>query len=234
MIHQFILAAPKPGMTAQEFQDYWVNVHAVQYASKIPQIRKYMVDTVVDIDGNLGEPKLPHQGIAEIFLANAQEQLASLQTEEFLHGARLDEPHWAAFWQTIVLDTTAHEIVPGPPLTRGQDWVKLTVLHKRRPGLGLDDYRKLTLDGYASVVKNTPGLRRYLHAHTVDGAYVFGEAAFDSVEQLWFDDVNALEEALRSAYFTEQVKSARDEIVDQRYVFSLAARENWIIGPQAR
>jgi hypothetical protein len=234
MIHQFILAAPKPGMTAQEFQDYWVNVHAVRYASKIPQIRKYMVDTVVDIEGNLGEPALPHQGIAEIFLANGEEQLASLQTEEFLQGARLDEPHWAAFWQTIVVDTTAHEIVAGPPLARGQEWVKLTVLQKRRPGLALDDYRKQTLDAYASVVKGTPGLRRYLHAHTVDGAYVFGEAAFDSVEQLWFDDVNALEQALRSPYFTEQVKAARDEIVDQKYVFSLAARENWIIGPQAR
>lgn len=156
MIHQFILAAPKPGMTAQEFQDYWVNVHAVRYASKIPQIRKYMVDTVVDVEGNLGAPALPHQGIAEIFLANGEEQLASLQTEEFLQGARLDEPNWAAFWQTIVIDTTAHEIVPGPPPARGRAWVKLTVLQKRRPGLALDDYRKQTLDSYAPVVKGTP------------------------------------------------------------------------------
>jgi len=46
--------------------------------------------------------------------------------------------------------------------------------------------------------------------------------------------VNALEEVLRSPYFTEQVKAARDEIADEKYVFSLAAKENWIIGPQAR
>ncbi|MDI3418493.1 EthD domain-containing protein [Streptomyces luteolus] len=234
MIHQFIFAAPKPGMTAQEFQDYWVNVHAVKYAAKIPQIRKYMVDTVVDIEDNLGTPALPHQGIAEIFLANGEEQLASLQTEEFLQGARLDEPNWAAFWQTIVVDTNAHEIVPGPALSRDQDWVKLTVLIKRWPGLALDDYRKQSLDAYAGVVKETPGLRRYLHAHTVDGAYVFGESGFDSVEQLWFDDVNALQEALRSSYFTEQVQAARDAIADPKYVFSVAAKENWVIGPQAR
>ncbi|GAA3794783.1 EthD domain-containing protein [Streptomyces phyllanthi] len=234
MIHQFILAAPKPGMTAQEFQDYWVNVHAVRYAAKIPQIRKYMVDTVVGIEGNLGTPALPHQGIAEIWLANGEEQLASLQTEEFLQGARLDEPNWAAFWQTIVVDTTAHEIVPGPPLAKGQDWVKLTVLMKRRPGLQLDDYRKRSLDGYASAVRGVPGLRRYLHAHTVDGAYVFGESAFDSVEQLWFDDVDALQQALRSPFLTEKVKAARDEIADPRYVFSVAVKENWIIGPDPR
>ncbi|MFC8421939.1 EthD domain-containing protein [Streptomyces sp. NPDC057236] len=234
MIHQFILAAPKPGMTAQEFQDYWVNVHAVRYAAKIPQIRKYMVDTVVDVEGNLGSPALPHQGIAEIWLANGEEQLASLQTDEFLNGARLDEPNWAAFWLTIVVDTTAHEIVPGPGEGRDRDWVKLTVLMKRRPGLDLDDYRKRSLDGYASEVRGVPGLRRYLHAHTVDGAYVFGEAAFDSVEQLWFDDTEALRQALRSPHFTERVKAARDEITDPKYVFSLAAKENWIIGPEAR
>lgn len=234
MIHQFILAAPKPGMTAQEFQDYWVNVHAVRYAAKIPQIRKYMVDTVVDVEGDLGSPALPHQGIAEIWLANGEEQLASLQTDEFLNGARPDEPNWAAFWLTIVVDTTAHEIVPGPGEGRDRDWVKLTVLMKRRPGLDLDDYRKRSLDGYASEVRGVPGLRRYLHAHTVDGAYVFGEAAFDSVEQLWFDDTEALRQALRSPHFTERVKAARDEITDPKHVFSLAAKENWIIGPEAR
>ncbi|MEU0666356.1 EthD domain-containing protein [Streptomyces lavendulocolor] len=234
MIHQFILAAPKPGMTAQEFQDYWVDVHAVKYAARIPQIRKYMVDTRVETGADLGTPALPHQGIAEIWLANGEEQLASLQTEEFLQGARLDEPNWAAFWQTIVVDTTAYEVIPGPALAKGQEWVKLTVLMKRRPGLDLAEYRNQTLGGYASVVGATPGLRRYLHAHTVDGAYVFGEAGFDSVEQLWFDDVDALKEALRSPYFTGQVAAARDEVADPKYVFSLAVKENWIIGPEAR
>jgi EthD domain len=41
MIHQLIFAHPKPGMSEKDFQDYWVNVHAVNYASKIPQIKKY-------------------------------------------------------------------------------------------------------------------------------------------------------------------------------------------------
>ncbi|MFI6470490.1 EthD domain-containing protein [Streptomyces sp. NPDC050516] len=232
MIHQFILAAPKPGMTAQEFQDYWVNVHAVNYAVKIPQIRKYLIDTRVESNTDQGLPRLPHQGIAEIWLANGEEQLASLQTDEFLLGARLDEPKWAAFWQTLVIDTTAHEVVPGDGPDIGG--VKVTVLLKRRAGLALDDYRKQTLDGYATAVSGIPGLRRYLHAHTVDGAYVFGEASFDSVEQLWFDSVAAAEEALGSAYFAEIVQGARDEIADPKYVFSLTTKENWIIGPEAR
>jgi hypothetical protein len=232
MIHQFILAAPKPGMTAAEFQSYWVHVHAVKFASKIPQIRRYLVDTRVESDSDLGSPPLPHQGIAEIWLENEQDQLASLQSQEFLEGARLDEPNWAAFWLTIVVDTTAHEIVAAPQNSdRQPDWVKVTTLLKRRPGTSLEEYRNTSLESYAPIVSGLPGLRRHLHCHTRDGAYVFGESSFDSVEQLWFDDLEAARDALRSPYHAERVKPALAELADPRYVFSLTARENWIIGP---
>jgi hypothetical protein len=42
MIHQFIFAGPKPGLSADAFQSYWVNFHAVDYAARIPQIRQYL------------------------------------------------------------------------------------------------------------------------------------------------------------------------------------------------
>jgi uncharacterized protein (TIGR02118 family) len=232
MIHQFILAVPKPGMTAAEFQDYWVHVHAPKFASKIPQIRRYLVDTRIASDSDVGSPPLPHQGIAEIWLENEQEQLASLQSEQFLQGARADEPNWAAFWLAIVLDTTAHEIVAGPPQHEPHpDWVKVTTLLKRRPGMSLDEYRRTSLQSYAPIVSGLPGLRRHLHCHTRDGAYTFGESSFDSVEQLWFDDLEALQGALRSPYHGQRVAPALADLTDPRYVFSLTAQETWIIGP---
>jgi EthD domain len=234
MIHQFIFAAPKPGMTAAEFQDYWVHVHAVKYASKIPQIKRYLIDSRVPFDRDFGVPRLPHEGIAEIWLENEEEQLASLRTEEFLQGARLDEPNWAAFWLTIVLDTTAYEIVPGPP-PREKDpgWVKLTLLSKRRGGLDLADFRRRSLDDLAPAMSKLPGLRRYLQAHTRDGFYVFGEASFDRIDQLWFSDRESLTAALDSPLFAEQVLPTQDALVDPKYVFSLLSRENWIVGPEA-
>jgi hypothetical protein len=233
MIHQFIFGAPKPGWSAAEFQDYWLNVHAVKYASRIKQIRKYMIDKRVPSATDLGVPALPHQGIAEIWLANEEEQLASLQSEEFLLGARADEPNWAAFWQAIVLDTTAHEIpvATGPAATGG---VKVTTLLKRRPGMSLADYRDQSLTRYAPALTGLPGLTRHLHCHTRDGFYVFGEAAFDSVEQLWFPDVATAEAALTSPAFTDRVRPARAAITDEKYVFSLTTTESWVIGPDPR
>ena len=54
MIHQHIFASPKPGMSEAEFQDYWLHVHAVNYASRIEQIKRYKIDTRIDWSARVG------------------------------------------------------------------------------------------------------------------------------------------------------------------------------------
>ena len=232
MIHQLIFAAPKPGMTEEEFQKYWVEVHAVKYASKIPQIKKYMIDTRVPLPGDKGTPLF--SGIAEIWLENEKEQLASLQTPEFLQGARLDEPNWAAFWQTLVLDTDEHVIVEGPAPVKAPAWVKLVVLIKRKEGMKLADFREYSLRKHSALSRKIPGLRRYAQYNTRDSWYAFGETKFDSVGMMWFDSVEALTRAMRSAEY----KAAGEDLpnfAEMKYVFQvMAAKEHWIIGPEAR
>ncbi|MGB0386358.1 MAG: EthD domain-containing protein [Ardenticatenaceae bacterium] len=229
MVHQLIFANPKPGMTVEEFQDYWVNVHAVKYASKIKQIKRYMIDTTMPF---MGEAPL-YKGIAEIWL-KAEEQIPSLQSPEFLQGARLDEPNWAAFWETIVVDSNPHVLLEGAPLTPDPTWVKLIVLNKRKSGMTLQAFRNYSLQVHAPQVLQLPGLRRYLQCHTVDGAYVLGEARFDCVWQLWFDDVQAIEHALASQQYQEVIKPDWDNFVETKYIFSMVGQEHWVIGPEAR
>src|SRR5947209_1958160 len=140
MIHQFIFAGPKPGLSAEAFNSYWVNFHAVDYAAKIRQIRQYLVATKLPISVPRDLPFFA--GAAEIWLANDAEQLASLQSPEFLQGARADEPRWAAFWRTFGLDTDPQmlrdQLGSGPP----PDLAKLYLLMKRRPDLELDAFRE--------------------------------------------------------------------------------------------
>jgi uncharacterized protein (TIGR02118 family) len=231
MIHQLIFAAPRPGMSEAEFQDYWVNVHAVQYASKIPQIRKYLIDTRIPLPGD--PAPVPWGGVAEIWLENDADQLASLQTREFLEGARQDEPRWAAFWLTLVLDTDAHEVVAGPPLTADPTGVKLITLVKRRAGTSLDQFREHSRTDHAGLAKNIPGLRRYLQGYTRDGAYQVGEAVLDAAYQMWFDDVASLQAALDSAEFQLADADLR-EFTEPRYIHRMLTREHWVIGPEPR
>lgn len=232
MIHQLIFAHAKPGMTEREFQDYWINVHAVRYASKIPQIKRYMIDSRIPF---AAEPRDPlFHGVAEIWLENEEEQLASLQSKEFLEGARLDEPKWAAFWRTVVLDTTTHVLSEGPPASRDSSMVKLFVMVKRRPGMPLEEFRRYSLEEHAPKVLRVPGLQRYHQCHVRDGAYAIGEALLDGVSLLWFRGVGELERALDSHEYAEQVLPDLVNFVDPKYVHTLAATEKWIIGPDAR
>ena|SRR5215475_4213182 len=231
MIHQLIFAAPKPGMSEEEFQRYWVEVHAVEYASKIKQIKRYMIDTRLPFGPDEGEPTW--SGVAEIWLENEAEQLASLQSEEFLQGARLDEPNWAAFWRTVVLDADAHVLREGPPLTPHPTWVKLILLVKRAEGMPLGEFRQRSLGKHADLVQEIPGLRRYLQCHTRDGYYMIGEAVLDAAYQLWFDDADALSAAMD----TPEFQRATDDLttfVEPRYVHRMVTREHWIIGPDPR
>lgn len=232
MIHQQIFACPKPGMTEEEFQRYWVEVHAVEYASKIPQIRRYMVCTRVPWGEDQGV--LPFGGVAEIWLENEQEQLDSLQSPEFLEGARLDEPRWAAFWATLALDTDAHVLLEGPPLSRDPNWVKLFVLLKRKPGMSLEEFRQYALQTHGPKVLSLSGLRRYLQCHVRDSFYTIGESRFDAVAQLWFDDTQAIRQMVASPEYRESVRPDLDQFTDPKYVMTMAAREHWIIGPEAR
>ncbi|GAA3882231.1 hypothetical protein GCM10022243_53540 [Saccharothrix violaceirubra] len=226
MIHQLIFAYPRPGLDEDEFHRYWVEEHAVRYAAKIPQIRQYCVDTRVELSAD--EPAPTWSGVAEIWLANEEEQLASLQTPEFLEGARIDEPRWAAFWRTLVLDTDAHVVFDRPDAEPG---VKLFVLVKRREGMPLTEFRQYSRDAHASLMGKVPGLRRYHQNHTRDGAYGIGEAPLDCAYQLWFDDVAAVRDAVRGNEF-QRAMADLATFTNPRYVHTLAVRENWIIGPR--
>jgi uncharacterized protein (TIGR02118 family) len=231
MIHQFIFAYPRPGMTEAEFQRYWVEVHAVRYASKIPQIRRYLVDTRIALPDDSGEPLWC--GVAEVWLKNEKEQIESLQSKEFVEGARRDEPNWAAFWRTLTLDTTPHTILHESEENRDSDMVKLLILSKRREGLPLERFHAYCLDTHAAKVLELPGLRRYLQGHVGDGAYTVGETVLDCVEQLWFDSVDAAR-AAQSSVQQDIVRADYRLFAEERYIHTMLVQEHWIIGPQPR
>ncbi|WP_026416420.1 EthD family reductase [Actinomadura oligospora] len=230
MIHQLIFAAPKPGMSEAEFQRYWLEEHAVRYASKIPQIRRYAVDTRI---AEPGEAEPLWGGVAEIWLADEEEQLASLQTPEFLEGARPDEPRWAAFWRTVVLDTDTDTVLQGDAAGADRPSVKALVLVKRREGMSTEAFRRHSRETHAPVVRRVPGLLGAEQSFTRDSWYAISEPPFDAAYHLWFEDAAALRAALRSPEYAA-VEADRKNFVNERYVHSLALTRHWVIGPEAR
>lgn len=186
------------------------------------------------IDTGPADPNPLFSGVAEIWFENEADQMASLESKEFLEGARIDEPRWAAFWATLALDTDPHVLREGPPPTPKPTWVKLYFLQKRKPGMELSAFRSYLLNDHAPAVLDLPGLRRYLQGHVRDSFYQVGESRFDAVSQLWFDDAQAAEAALQSSCYRERVRPDYMRFLDPKYIFHMAATEHWIIGPEQR
>lgn len=232
MLHQFIFAAPKPGMSVQDFQDYWVNTHAVTYAAKIPQIRRYSVDTRLPVGAD-PEPAL-FEGCAEIWLDDADALIAAMESPELQKGARADEPNWAAFWMTIALNTETHVVLAGPPDSRDSALVKVMMLVKRQGALEVADFQRRFLDEAAPKALDLPGLRRLEVNLVPEMFYDVAETPFDGVVVAWFDDTAAVEAALASPAFTDQLQPDWATVVNPKYLRRMVMREHWIIGPEPR
>ena len=232
MIHQHIWASPKPGMTEQQFQDYWLNYHAVNFAAKIPQILAYSVDTRIDWPGH--DLPVIWSGIAEIWLRNETEQLASMQTPEFLEGARKDEPNWAAFWNTLGLDTDQHRVLDLVGDDIGPETVKLVTVMRRQHGVTVEAFRERLLGSHADALKGIPGLKRLDICTTRDSGYGLGEPRFDGVIHLGFDSLAALKVGMESPYFADVVKPNEAATIDAKHQNSMVVRQHWVIRPGER
>lgn len=227
MIHQHIFASPRPGLSEVGFQHYWNEIHATQFASKIPQFQQYLINNRIDCSLATNPPLW--NGIAEIWFANEADQLASLQSDEFLLGARLDEPKWAAFWNTLVVDTDAH-VLRDYPRNQQSEAVKYVCLLRRKQGVRVEEFRRRLSKDYGPHLLPIPGLQGCVLGTTRDSGYAIGEPRFDGVVQLWFESIEALEAAGISAPWKEaEWRLAEFGNTDQ--LFSMAVTENWIIPP---
>ncbi|MDR1914495.1 MAG: EthD domain-containing protein [Clostridiales bacterium] len=220
MIHQIIFANAKPGMTISDFQDYWINVHAEKYARKIQQILKYKVNRLSYISEN---ERPTYHGMAEIWLFNEQTQLASLQSDEYIHGARENEPEWAAFWQSICLDTYSQNYLTCDTLPA----VKCVIVCKRKGGIPLKVFRS-QIESNVQNYMNLTEIRQAQLCLVKDTAYSFGETVCDAVIQLWFEERSPLLKAVEGLKF----RLAMDKlyrICKQKYLHRFIAEENIII-----
>jgi uncharacterized protein (TIGR02118 family) len=71
--------------------------------------------------------------------------------------------------------------------------IKAMVFFKRKPGMGVEQFRRYWLEEHPKVVLMLPGIRRYVQDHPTLSAYADGrEPPFDGVAEVWFDDWEAL------------------------------------------
>jgi len=82
--------------------------------------------------------------------------------------------------------------------------VKAFNFFKRKPGLGVDDFRKYWLNEHAAIIRAIPELRMYVASITLPSAYRNREPLYDGVSEAWFDD----EDAIRASADSPQRRAA--------------------------
>lgn len=79
--------------------------------------------------------------------------------------------------------------------------IKVMALMKRREGMAFDDFRKWIMEDHVAFARNLPGLHKYtsnvLRAEN-------GDAPFDGVSEMYFED----EAAMAAAFASEAGKAA--------------------------
>ena len=235
MIHQHILATPRPGMSEFEFQDYWRYQHALKFARKIPQIRKYKVDSRIDIANQPQE--LGFSGIAEIWLDNEKAQADSLKTREFLEGAKLDEPKWAASWQSVVLDTESVDVLKSEaPEDREFPEYKILLFKKRKRGMSIDEFRNLYSTKYCAQLKEYDLIKKVTGCLSKQNLYDSKnvEPSFDAITHVSFNSLFELKEFSFTKQFNQLLDPSNQILTDEWGIVTLSVRSEWILGPSLR
>lgn len=83
-----------------------------------------------------------------------------------------------------------------------------------------------TGDRHSTVVRKTPGLRRWVQNHVISEER---EGAPDGIGELWFDNTGALEAAMGSAEMGSAVEDAKS-FLDMERTYALIVEEKVVIG----
>lgn len=77
--------------------------------------------------------------------------------------------------------------------------IKSMGLAKRREGMSVEEFQAYWRDVHGPLVRNIPGIRRYIQCHTLPESYdAEHPPAWDGVAQLYFDSLEAMDEARRA------------------------------------
>jgi len=238
MFKQVCLLTRRPGMSMEEFIDYYENMHAPLLASMMPQARRY-VRRFVQPEGGMafGDlPEVPFDCLMELWWDSREEFeacMASLGESGKFEQIYEDEEKIFASHDNPVFSVEEHEsemqgfedtaALDGLRQCNGHEGVlKLVFLLKRKPGMSVEEFREYYESNHRKLAeKATPGALRYVRRFVnPEPNPITGEAIelpFDVVMELWWPNRAAWDE-LQAEIATSEIGKAIYE--DEENIFS--------------
>jgi uncharacterized protein (TIGR02118 family) len=211
-----------------DFHRYWAESHGPLF-SNTKNVWGYVQHLTLP-EAYDGDPKPTHDG-ASMFFHESLDAMRNPPTD----------PQAVALRQAVTADDRQlFDRLPGWPLhhkrasviaeekvvvdgEKTPDMVKLITIASRTPGLTFPEFSEHWFEVHGPLGATLPGLRRYVQNHAIPEAYSIRPMTHDGWAELWFDDLDSLQNAFKSP--EAQALRADGETLFARPMAIIIARE---------
>lgn len=105
--------------------------------------------------------------------------------------------------------------------------IKAVTIIGRKPGMSVAAFQEYWRGPHAEIVKDLPGLRRYVQSHPLRSGYGKGDLVHDGVAEVWVDDMKSLRAMSASLHYAA-VQADEENFID-RTTMALVLTEEHVI-----
>ena len=189
------LVQRRSGMSVEEFQAYWRDVHG-PIVSRLPGVTRYV--QCHPLLGGYRKGPLVYDGVAELSFESKDALRAAASTAEFA-AAKRDEPN---FIDTATLVELVVDQVVIKDGVRPAEGVRSIAFVRFPDGMAPEEGHRYWRDVHGPLAVGIPQLRRYVQYHVRMGAYGRAEApAWDGMAMTWFDGIEDMRASAGTAAY---------------------------------
>ncbi len=197
MIKAIYFIKRKPGMSLEDFREYWLKDHAA-LVLKVPGLVKYVQSDTMDAGYRKHEPL--YDGIASLWYENLDDMRktadAPISRETMADNQKFLDMSKFAFILAGERVQKENPIEAGMP--------KMVAFLKKRPEMSVEQFQAHWNSPHGKLGSAVPGARRYVQSHPLMSSYKNGRTPlWDGVAEVWFES----EEAMRANADTPQYKA---------------------------
>jgi uncharacterized protein (TIGR02118 family) len=180
----------KAGMSVQDYQAYWLNVHAPIIAA-VPGLRRYVQSH--SLSEVYGDYPQAYDGMAEAWFDDLEAYRAALASPQW-QAAIVDAANFIGPGGARLLVTEVPIIDAYPSARDRASMVKYCGFLTRLPHLSVEQFQTHWRDVHAPLVVNDlKGMLRYVQNHALVETYgTANNPTFDGVPQAWFESLEAV------------------------------------------